>query len=110
MIFWSFDNLEGRRQSAPVSWSAEAEQATNRAESEFEINQEEDMKKDVIVKAGTKTWFLDGETPVAEFIQATPVTVEGPIAFGWYKTVGPVPGFLADKVVCLKAEDFDYNE
>lgn len=63
----------------------------------------------VIVKAKVKTWFLDGDPSVAEFIQPTPVEVIGPGPFGWYKTKGLVPGFPSGKVICLKDEDFDIS-
>ena len=58
------------------------------------------------VKAGTKTWFVSGEPPVAEFAQATPVSVEGPDDSGWFVTTAPVPGFPADKRVFLREEHF----
>lgn len=59
-----------------------------------------------MVKAGTKSWFVSGEWDVAEFIQDTPVTVEGPDASGWYTTVGDVPGFPPGRRVFLRREHF----
>jgi hypothetical protein len=63
-----------------------------------------------IVKAGTKSWFVEGEPSVAEFAQDTPVTVEGPDTSGWYTTVGDVPGFPSGKQIYLKAEHFSSLE
>jgi len=59
-----------------------------------------------MVKAGTKSWFVAGEEEVAEFIQDTLVTVEGPDASGWYTTVGKVPGFPPGRRVFLRREHF----
>ena len=61
----------------------------------------------VIVKAGTKTWFVEGIPEVAEFVQATPVEVSGPDEGGWYVTTEDVPGFPLGERVFLREESFD---
>jgi len=59
------------------------------------------------VKAGTQTWFVSGEPPVAGFIQATPVEVQGPDDSGWFITTAPVPRFPSSKKVFLREEHFE---
>ena len=59
-----------------------------------------------MVRAGTKTWFVSGDPPVAEFPQDTPVSVEGPDNSGWFVTTAPVPGFPPTKKVFLREEHF----
>lgn len=61
----------------------------------------------VIVRAGTKTWFVGRWPPVAEFVQATEVEVEGPTRGGWYVSTEDIPGFPSGKRVFLTCDMFD---
>lgn len=63
----------------------------------------------VTVKKGTKTWFVEGDPPVAEFVQDTPVEVEGPRG-EWYITVGDITGFPKGAQAYLTEDMFEREE